>query len=206
MLHISQVSKLDGIRSWSLMAGVHCPASVGAQVCVGCYAKFGNYRFPNVIEPRMANADDWKRDDWVDRMVSALDSDRYFRWFDSGDMYSISLARKILLVMIRTPWCKHWLATRMGKFPKFVGVLAEMMKLPNVMVRYSADDVDVYKPEHTAMVWHKSVPEGVTACSSYVKEDDKVAKCHGCRACWDKSVPVIGYKAHGVKMIKILEV
>jgi hypothetical protein len=42
---------------------------------------------------------------WVDDMVSELDSDRYFRWFDSGDVYDIRLARKIYEVMKRTPWC-----------------------------------------------------------------------------------------------------
>ena len=35
-------------------------------------------------------------------MVEALDSDRYFRWLDSGDMYSLGLAEKILEVMRRT--------------------------------------------------------------------------------------------------------
>jgi hypothetical protein len=78
----------------------------------------GNYRFPNVKAPRVHNREDWKRDAWVDDMVSELDNDRYFRWFDSGDVYDIRLARKIYEVMKRTPWCLHWLPTRMHKFAK----------------------------------------------------------------------------------------
>ena len=209
---LSKTAKLDGIYSWSLTAGADCPGRFNlttgllAQVCEGCYATGGNYRFPNVQAVRTENKRDWASRDWEDRMVADLQGQEYFRWFDSGDAYALTLARKILRVMMRTPDTKHWFATRMGKFPKFRGVLAGMQALPNVAVRFSADDIDTYGPEHTAMVWHRAVPEGVTACCAYVAEGDKVAKCHGCRACWDKSVPVIAYKAHGRKMIKLLEV
>jgi hypothetical protein len=54
----------------------------------------GNYRFPNVKQPRESNQKDWKRDAWVADMVAELDNDRYFRWFDSGDVYSLKLAEK----------------------------------------------------------------------------------------------------------------
>lgn len=214
MVKLSKTEKLDGICSWSLVAGRHCPGEINlltrqtAEVCKGCYAKGGNYRYPNVRGVRMANAEDWERDEWVDDMVHALKGQDYFRWFDSGDAYTLRLAQKIVMVMIRTPWCKHWFATRMGKFDKFKGVLSQMRKLSNVAVRYSADDVGVYGDEHSCMVFDPSepVPKGVKACNAYAKGDDKVAKCHGCRDCWDKTIPVIGYKAHGRTMIKLLEV
>lgn len=212
MIKLSKVEKLDGIWSWSLLAGVHCPGKVNAltkqiaEVCSGCYATGGNYRFPNVKAPRIANAKDWSRRAWVDDMVSALDGHEYFRWFDSGDAYSLTLARKIQRVMARTPNTKHWFATRMGKFDKFKPVLEAMASLPNVSVRFSADDIGAYGPEHSCMVYDPSgpVPDGVKACNAYAEGDDKVAKCHGCRDCWDKTIPVIGYKAHGRKMIALL--
>lgn len=210
---LSVTAKLDGIHSWSLLAGVHCPgmrAQTGrvAQVCEGCYATQGKYRFPSVKAVRLQNAKEWTADAWVDDMVTALKGHEYFRWFDSGDMYSVTLARKILMVMIMTPNTKHWLATRTGKFAKFKPVLDEMRKLPNVAVRFSADDVGTFSVEHSCMVYDPSepVPEGVKACNAYAKGEEKVAKCHGCRDCWDKTIPVIGYKAHGRKMIKLLEV
>ena len=111
-IRISVTSKLDGIRSWSLQALETCPgswASPGELVdaCKGCYATTGNYRYPNVKAPRLENREDWQRLEWVDDMVKALDSDRYFRWFDSGDVYTLALAEKILEVMKRTPWVKH---------------------------------------------------------------------------------------------------
>ncbi|MHA2047852.1 MAG: GP88 family protein [Candidatus Thorarchaeota archaeon] len=99
-------------RSWSLQALTTCPGSKDTNgelvdACKGCYATTGNYRFPNVKAPREHNQEDWQRDSWVDDMVAELDNDRYFRWFDSGDMYHIKLAHKMLEVMQRTPWVKH---------------------------------------------------------------------------------------------------
>ena len=211
MLHLSRTSKLDGILSWSLQALDTCPGSVNADgslvpACSGCYATTGNYVFSNVKAPRLANRIDWERDEWVADMVKSLDGSRYFRWFDSGDMYAIGLAEKMLDVMTRTPWVKHWLPTRMAKFPKFASVIAKMQALPNVMVRFSADSVD---GAYTAGV-HGSViipdadtvPDGATLCRAY--EHD--GKCNGCRACYDKTIPVIAYPAHGKKMAKVIKI
>jgi len=211
MIKLSKTSKLDGILSWSLQAIETCPGAIGANgslvaACSGCYATTGNYNYPNVKAPRAFNKQDWKRDRWVDDMVASLDSSRYFRWFDSGDMYALGLAEKILQVMQRTPWCKHWLPTRMHKFPKFSQVLADMQALDNVMVRPSADTVD-----GTFDTWvHGSViipdadnaPLGVTVCEAYQRS----GKCDGCRACWDKNVATIAYPAHGAKMAKVIRI
>jgi hypothetical protein len=144
MIRISVTSKLDGVRSWSLVARDTCPGSIGADgklvpACVGCYAVGGNYRYPNVKNPRIENREDWKRPKWVAEMVAELRNDRFFRWFDSGDMYALALAEKIYAVMVSTPHVQHWLPTRMHKFQKFADVLARMQSLPNVMVRPSAN-------------------------------------------------------------------
>lgn len=211
MIRISTTSKLDGIRSWSLQALDTCPGSLSApgvlvDACKGCYATTGNYRYPNVKEPRAENREDWQRLEWVDDMVKALDSDRYFRWFDSGDMYALGLAEKILEVMKRTPWCKHWLPTRMHKFPKFQSVLTEMMKLDNAMVRFSSDSIrgEYISGLHGSVIVPdpETIPSGVSVCHAYKNG----GKCSGCRNCWNKSIPVIAYPAHGRKMIKILSV
>lgn len=209
MVKISVTSKLDGNRSWSLQALDTCPGSIESpgvlvDACKGCYATTGNYNYPNVKAPRIHNKDDWQRLDWVDDMVQALDNDRYFRWFDSGDMYALGLAEKILEVMVRTPWCKHWLPTRMHKFPKFRDVITRMQALHNVMVRFSSDSVT----GHYITGLHGSVivptsddtPEGATLCKAY----EHGGKCNGCRACWDKSIDVIAYPAHGKKMSKVI--
>lgn len=205
---LSVTSKLDGIKSWSLQARDTCPGSVEngelVPACAGCYAVGGNYRFNNVKAPREFNRLDWQRLEWVDDMVQALDSERYFRWFDSGDMYSLGLAEKILQIMQRTPWVKHWLPTRMHKFPKFRIVLEQMQALPNVSVRFSSDSVTgEFKPGlHGSVIVPdaSSLPDGVTLCRAY----EHGGKCNGCRACYSKDVPVIAYPAHGASMKKVI--
>jgi hypothetical protein len=208
-IKLSKTSKLDGILSWSLQALDTCPGSKDSNgelvpACQGCYATTGNYRFANVKKPREFNREDWKRDDWVNDMVQALDSSRYFRWFDSGDMYDLRLANKILSVMKATPWVKHWLPTRMHKFIKFKGVIDHMESLDNVVVRFSSDSVTggFVGGLNSSTIFSDNLPVGATECQAYQHE----GKCNGCRACYDKSVSVIAYKAHGVKMAKVIKI
>lgn len=207
---LSKTSKLDGILSWSLNALDTCQGSINpvtkelVPACQGCYATTGNYRFPNVKAPREFNKEDWKRDSWVSDMVLALDSSRYFRWFDSGDMYDIRLAEKIYEVMKATPWVKHWLPTRMYKFTKYDQVINAMMKLDNVVVRLSSDSVtgEIINGLTTSTIFSDTLPVGAFECKAYENQ----GKCNGCRACYNKDVPVIAYKAHGVKMAKVIKI
>jgi hypothetical protein len=209
MIKLSKTSKLDGILSWSLQAIDTCPGSSDGNgglvpACQGCYATTGNYRFPNVKAPREFNREDWKRDTWVNEMVEALENSRYFRWFDSGDMYDLKLAEKIRKVMLHTPWVSHWLPTRMHKFPKFKRVISEMELLSNVVVRFSSDSVngEIIQGQTTSTIFSDTVPVGATECQAYQHD----GKCNGCRACYNKDVKVIAYKAHGVKMAKVIKI
>jgi hypothetical protein len=210
MVKLSKTSKL-GTKSWSLQALETCPGSVDKNgelvpACSGCYATTGMYHFGAVKAVRADNKADWQRDGWTNDMVKALSKDSHFRWFDSGDMYSLSLAEKMLAIMVATPNTKHWLPTRMYKFPKFRAVLDKMMALPNVMVRFSSDAVDgTFTPGvhgSTIVPDATSAPAGVTTCPAYTQG----GKCLTCRACYDKSVAVIGYPAHGRKMAKVIKI
>lgn len=205
MIKLSKASKMPG-RSWSLQALDTCPGSKKSDgslvdACSGCYATQGNYRFKNVKAPREHNREDWKRDQWVDDMVAELDNDRYFRWFDSGDVYDVRLAFKILEVMKRTPWCNHWLPTRMHKFTKFGPVLAQMSALPNVVVRLSSDSITgdtVEGPQTSTIATLDNVPGDALVCEAYSRE----GKCGPCRACWSKDVALVCYIGHGKSMEK----
>jgi len=211
MLKLSKASKMP-CRSWSLQALETCPASKNSDgtlvdACKGCYATTGNYRFPNVKAPREHNREDWKREDWVQDMVSELDNDRYFRWFDSGDMYDLRLAEKILAVMTQTPWVKHWLPTRMHKFPKFAQVIADMESLPNVVVRLSSDSIQGETIQGATTSTIIPVDDEIqyasyTICKAYTRD----GKCGSCRACWSKDTSVIAYPAHGKTMLKLIAV
>jgi hypothetical protein len=119
-------------------------------------------------------------------------------------MYSLQLAEKMLAIMEGTPSTKHWLPTRMHKFPKFQAIIAKMASLPNVMVRPSSDAVDgtFTKGVHGSTIIPEgtAIPAGVTVCTA----PEQGGKCLSCRACYDKQVPVIGYIAHGKKMAKVI--
>jgi hypothetical protein len=201
-IKLSKASKMP-CPSWSLQAIDTCPGSKGLDgnlvpVCAGCYATRGNYVFSSVKASREHNKNDWQRDDWEADMIDAINRQRsgYFRWFDSGDMYSLPLAEKIYSVMKATPSVKHWLPTRMHKFRKFMPVIRRMNALPNVVVRFSADYLDdVIKGDYTSTVTTDaaSVPSGAVFCEAYTRQ----GKCGDCRACWDKSSAIIAYPAHG---------
>jgi hypothetical protein len=137
-------------------------------------------------------------------MIQALENSRYFRWFDSGDMYDAKLAEKILMVMTQTQHVKHWLPTRMHKFVKFKNVIESMQSLDNVVVRFSSDSVngETIPGQTTSTIFSDTVPAGAVECQAYQHE----GKCNGCRACYDKTVPVIAYKAHGIKMAKVIKI
>lgn len=210
MIKLSKTSKL-GTFSWSLQAVETCPGAVGTNgqlvdACSGCYATTGMYNFPGVKAPRAANKEDWKREGFVVDFIAALKKQTHFRWFDSGDMYSLELAEKMLAIMVGTPNTKHWLPTRMHKFAKFQSIIAKMAALDNVMVRPSSDAVDgtFTKGVHgsTIIPEGKPTPAGVTLCTA----PEQGGKCLTCRACYDKQVPVIGYVAHGKKMAKVIRI
>lgn len=211
MVKISYVGKLDNIGSWSLIAGVHCPGSKingeTVPVCRGCYAKCGNYAYPNVKNTRLHNAEDWKRDEWVDDMISELQNMRYFRWFDSGDIYTVELANKIFEVCKNTPHVSHWVPTKACNVAELKPIVDKLDTLSNVALRYSSPDIDGSYTEglHGATVIPRHgfpVNEDVKICGAYLNENKK---CSGCRACWDKSVKVIAYVAHGVSIKSVMK-
>jgi hypothetical protein len=94
----------------------------------------------------------------------------------------------------------------MHKFPKFKQVLQAMQALPNVSVRFSSDSVqgDFIPGLHGSVIVPDSetLPSGVSLCKAY----EHGGTCSGCRACWDKSVDVIAYPAHGRKMAKVIRI
>lgn len=210
MFKLSKTSKL-GTKSWSLQALDTCPGSrsdSGALVpaCSGCYATAGTYHFPDVKKVRANNKEDWKRADFVSDFIAALKKQTHFRWFDSGDMYSVKLAEKMLEIMVATPDTKHWLPTRMYKFKKFADILAKMKALPNVMVRYSSDEIDgtYTKGVHGSTILPN---ESYADSNTFVcNAPNQGGKCLDCRACYNKDIPVIGYIAHGRKMAKVIKI
>ena len=202
MIKLSKTSKMRNksgiVPSWSLQAGKHCPASLDengepVEVCKSCYAKGGAYRFGVVKKVRDENAEDWQRDEWVIDMVKAIVRYRYFRWFDSGDVYSAKLAEKIYEVIAATPKTRHWLPTRMNKVKRVSVVLDKIKTLSNVCVRLSADTIDEFRDDMDAyVITEKGVDtckdKGIVICP--VTIDKERISCNNCTKCYDKEVKV----------------
>jgi hypothetical protein len=201
---LSKPSKMP-CKTWSLEAGTTCPGSVDRftkqviAVCSGCYAKDGFYNMPDSKRVRDFNREDWKRAEWVNDMIAALAKEKYFRWFDSGDVYHPALAFKIFLVMQGTPHVKHWLPTKSYNIAKIRPLLERMKALPNVSVRYSSPSMTgEFNEEHgSTVVPYAETPTDATLCGAYTRS----GKCGDCRACWNKEVAVIAYPAHGSRMM-----
>ncbi len=202
---ISKASKMP-CPSWSLPAWFTCPGArqpdgSPTEACSKCYALQGRYLFRNVREAREHNRSDWQRSGWVSDMVEIIKGEKFFRWFDSGDIYSVKLAQKILAVCVNTPDTQHWIPTRSYKIPKMEKVLGALACLDNVVVRWSADNIDDHKAfgreaEHSSVIVSntpRKLRKGSVLCEAY----SRGGKCGSCRSCWSKSVDTILYPIHG---------
>ena len=157
----------------------------------------------NVKAPREENMRDWQRPEWVSDMVSAIGNKPYFRWFDSGDIYTVSLAKKIAKVIELTPKTRHWLPTRAYKDAAIMPILTRIQLMDNACVRLSSDGINgetISVPgfNDSTIVPNSDKMAGVFVCRAYTRD----GKCGDCRACWGKGIQTIGYVAHGQKAKK----
>ena len=211
---LSKTGKMP-CKSWSLPAWDTCPGAkeddgTAVEACSHCYARQGMYRFGVVKAAREHNMADWQLPDWEDAMVKAIGKDKYFRWFDSGDIYSVELAQKIRRVIQRTPNTKHWLPTRSHKFVDVYQILYAIAKLPNAVVRYSSDSVhgEVDLPGNNSTIVQSPEDFDKDKHGILCRAFQRAGKCGDCRACWSKKVTTVSYALHGrrIKEPKLQEV
>jgi len=210
MLKLSKASKMrvkgKQIYSLDFEAGKTCPGSYNpdgsiVEVCKNCYAKKGSFRWAVVKKVRTDNLEDIKRAEWVTDMVKLVSKERFFRWLASGDIISAAIAEKIYEVILSTPKTLHWLPTRSYKIPKILKVLDRINKLPNVAIRYSADDIGLDKFHITNLgafvIKQEDIAKArdlnIVVCPASIYKDKK--NCGSCTACWDKTLK-IAYVEH----------
>jgi hypothetical protein len=206
---LSSPGKMPGY-GWSISAKRCIRGSkmqkVRGSTCSNCYAMKGRYAFNNVQEAqerRFKQLDDPR---WIDAMITLLKDEKYFRWFDSGDLQSVEHLEKIVDVVNATPDCKHWLPTREFKIIKSYLKIYSVFP-DNLCVRLSSDFIDKY-PQHVIDECNIST---TSSKNDFPKIDDKqyihncpvsisktisTCKAAECDACWNKSVNHINYKVH----------
>lgn len=152
---------------------------------------------PTVREPRQWNLAVWNQcvetgtiSEWIDAIVSTIKNDKFFRWFDSGDIQSVDMLHAIVKVAERMPDTKFWLPTHELGF--LLAYVKAGNKIPaNLVIRKSANMIGQVDKSPSGL--SSSVSSNVgTICQAYTRG----GKCADCRACWDSSIDNIDYPLH----------
>jgi hypothetical protein len=206
---LSRPSKMPG-SSWSISAKKCIVGSIlhkkEGTICAGCYARKGNYTFPVVVNAHETRLNLFNKslvqdggEAWVDAMsfLISCEGNRFFRWFDSGDLQSYSMLDCIVRIAKKNKSVKFWLPT------KEYGIVKEWVKLNgkfpvNLNVRLSAYKVGFPAPKRLA--------ESLGCTTSEVTYDHNGGTCRAqtsgegvcgpCRACWNKKVSTVTYIKH----------
>ena len=185
-------------------------------VCSECYALKGNYvRYSNVAIVQARRLKCLHNPDWVLAMATLTANSRckYFRWFDSGDIQSLSMLIKIVAIAMINKQTKYWLPTKEYKivsdYKKQGGIIpsnlvirvSAPMKNQRLNSRYGQtsmvidndtkvdDDVFVCDARHTK--------KNGTKVKTITKENKPfLGHCGNCRMCWEPTNSVTAYPIH----------
>lgn len=174
-------------------------------MCSKCYACKGHYTTENVVNAHEQRRKAITDPRWVDAMVAQilLHADRYFRWFDSGDVQSDAHADQICTIARRTPSIRHYLpsqehgiwerARKQGKIPE------------NLIIRLSG--IKIGKRRNLrAFLTSMAINATKSSWQELVATNDKqlfhcpaplqTNKCMDCRACWNSEIKTVAYRQH----------
>jgi hypothetical protein len=177
--------------------------TLNGSVCNKCYALRLEKMRPSVHQGWLANYEKSKlvetnAEAWAEACAFLINKayektgEAYHRWFDSGDLPSLSMLMAIIMVCNKTPHIKHWLPTREAKIVKAYEA-GEFP--PNLVVRLSSPmvgDKPMRGYANTSTVHRKGEAHVGHECPAY-KQDNQ---CGSCRACWSKGVANVSYKLH----------
>ena len=207
---LSQPSKMPSY-GWSISAK-RCNtgsklAKVKGSVCYNCYALKGRYMFNNVQTALDRRFNSWSddRESFIKAMIFIMHNKQHiintgvFRWFDSGDIQGIDMLTDINRIAKATPHVKHWLPTKEYK----------LMSNHNLDIAFNLT-LRVSNPtrnksfkgcyDYVSAVFDTKVnidhPLSVAKDSYMCPAPKQNNECGSCRACWDKSVEEVVYKAH----------
>lgn len=205
-------SKMPGI-SYGLPAHKTCPAmqlrimrDKDTSVCSHCYALKGHYQSQSVQRSQTARYMGTLNPLWTAAMIFTLKNyhtrgirkngklvdTSYFRWHDSGDIYSLAYLSKIVAVCRALPQINFWLPTHE---PKIVTAYLESGQTfpANLTVRISADRIRETE-SHALPTSSSGAASGHLCPATYDPTHEN--QCKDCRACWNASIKNVDYKLH----------
>ena len=200
MISLSAPSKMP-CPSWSIPAQA-CKVGgklhkVAGSICHGCYALKGMDSFPNVKNALTARMTAYDNPQWVEAMTVAIriktKSVKFFRWFDSGDLQSVSMLEAIAQIARNLPDVMFWLPTK--EYATVAAYLQGNAKPSNLTIRISAYMVDQKPPKFfglpTSTVDKADAPHG-----SKCPAPSQNGMCGDCRNCWNPEVANVSYHKH----------
>lgn len=209
---LGQASKMPtktwGISASKCVTGIKL-SKLPNSSCGTCYAKYGKYPTPVVMDCHERRLQGIDHPLWVDAMVYLMQfhSLSDFRWFDSGDIQSLEHLQKIVTIARKLPQVKFWCPTQERKF------LSQFLKtdtIPtNIVFRLSRPFINMTVPKKDLLTTTSSVltkdffaktvsNARAVKCmaKSVAKDHPSYGKCGTCRACWDSTVDHIYYLKH----------
>ena len=135
---LSKTSKMPcksiSLSAWLCRNGEKL-SKVKGSVCNGCYARKGFYHMPNVKAKQSLTLEFMQSKEFIAVMVELLQKEKFFRWFDSGDIQDLDMASNILDICEKTPHCKHWIPTK--EYKDWKTILKSKSLPSNVALRFS---------------------------------------------------------------------
>jgi len=204
--------------SWSLPAGYSCPGASRDpdSPCGHCYACQGMYLLDSTARAQWIRYQ-WTREclrtpegraEWIATMVDAIQATgaEFFRWHDSGDIFSPAYVEAVAEVCRLTPGVRHWFATQSFNVPALDRAIRKhLLPLANVVVRPSVSRMDAFPPRKRSAGY----AAGATVYTDESNAHKSVRLCpksteggscasNGCRLCWTAPQLPVGYLVHGI--------
>jgi hypothetical protein len=173
--------------------------------CTKCYAdNRGFYAMPMTKQVREDNLKliEDNIESFVFFMIDKLNrtKNKEFRWFDSGDIFSVEFLEGLIEVCKKTPNTTHWIPTTSWNYSniEFLLLLQALQSLPNVRLRASnigSESLlskEVYPLQSVVVkTMGKSTKE-----LFYCPASKQQGKCNNCNACYNPKLQTIAYLQH----------
>ena len=176
--------------------------------CKFCYADDrGFYSMPDTKRVREDNLAIIKEniETFIFFMIGKLNRKRNkeFRWFDSGDIFSVEFIKALIEICNKTKTTTHWIPTTTWNYNEsdkieFLALLQVLQSLPNVRLRASNPSAEQVLSKDLYPLQSVVVPKLGKSTKElfYCPASLQSGKCGSCNACYKSTLKTIAYLKH----------